>query len=129
MRIRESGDCKEVDHGAKYEILVDGKPRSMRDAKETAIEAGRFLKHPSSPARQRGSPLLMRRLSLPTLMLGVRSNETRKTRLRAHRSIAITTLGLLLRSSTALHAARRNLEYDRACRWAKRRGRTIRMPT
>ena len=32
------------DFGAKFEIIVDGKPRSMRDLKETAIEAGIYLK-------------------------------------------------------------------------------------
>jgi FMN-dependent NADH-azoreductase len=32
------------DFGAKFEIIVDGKPRSMRDLKETAIEAGKYLK-------------------------------------------------------------------------------------
>jgi hypothetical protein len=30
--------------GACFEIIVDGKPRSMRDLKETAIEAGKYLK-------------------------------------------------------------------------------------
>jgi hypothetical protein len=30
--------------GACFEIIVDGKPRSMRDLKETAIEAGIYLK-------------------------------------------------------------------------------------
>jgi hypothetical protein len=33
-----------VDFGAKVEIIVDGKPRSMRDLKEAAIEAGKYLK-------------------------------------------------------------------------------------
>jgi hypothetical protein len=32
------------DFGARFEIIVDGKPRSMRDLKETAIEAGKYLK-------------------------------------------------------------------------------------
>jgi hypothetical protein len=47
MRTENQGKrrMRDVDYSAKYEILVDGKPRSMRDAKETAIEAGRFLKH------------------------------------------------------------------------------------
>ena len=30
--------------GANFEIIVDGKPRSMRDLKEIAIEAGIYLK-------------------------------------------------------------------------------------
>jgi len=30
--------------GACFEIIVDGKPRSMRDLKEIAIEAGKYLK-------------------------------------------------------------------------------------
>jgi hypothetical protein len=30
--------------GAFFEIRVDGIPRSYRDVKETALEAGRFLK-------------------------------------------------------------------------------------
>lgn len=30
--------------GARYEITVDGKPRSMRDTKAVAIEAGEYLK-------------------------------------------------------------------------------------
>ena len=36
--------------GEHYEIIVDGKPRSYRDAKENAIEAGKLLKerHPTS---------------------------------------------------------------------------------
>jgi hypothetical protein len=32
------------DTGACFEIRVDGKTRSHRDRKETAIEAGRYLK-------------------------------------------------------------------------------------
>jgi len=32
------------DIGACFEIKVDGKTRSYRDQKETAIEAGRYLK-------------------------------------------------------------------------------------
>jgi hypothetical protein len=31
-------------HGARYEIAVDGKPRSNRDTKPIAIEAGEYLK-------------------------------------------------------------------------------------
>ena len=36
--------------GALFEIIVDGKSRSYRDKKETAIEAGKYLKgnHPNS---------------------------------------------------------------------------------
>jgi hypothetical protein len=30
--------------GARYEITVDGKPRSNRDTKTLAIEAGQYLK-------------------------------------------------------------------------------------
>jgi hypothetical protein len=30
--------------GARYEITVDGKPRSMRDTRAVAIEAGEYLK-------------------------------------------------------------------------------------
>jgi hypothetical protein len=30
--------------GARYEIAVDGKPRSCRDVKETAIESAQHLK-------------------------------------------------------------------------------------
>jgi hypothetical protein len=30
--------------GARYEITVDGKPRSMRDTKAVAIDAGELLK-------------------------------------------------------------------------------------
>jgi hypothetical protein len=35
--------------GARYEIAVDGKPRSNRDTKAIAIEAGQYLKskHPN----------------------------------------------------------------------------------
>ena len=35
--------------GAKFEILVDGKPRSCRDDKLIALQAGQFLKerHPT----------------------------------------------------------------------------------
>jgi len=32
------------DIGASFEINVEGKPRSYRDQKETAIEAGKYLK-------------------------------------------------------------------------------------
>jgi hypothetical protein len=35
----------QIDIGACFEIIVDGKPRSMRDLKETAIDAGKYLKH------------------------------------------------------------------------------------
>jgi hypothetical protein len=31
-------------NGAQFEIIVDGKPRSYRDVKATAIEAAMFLK-------------------------------------------------------------------------------------
>ena len=30
--------------GACFEIIVDGKPRSMRDLKETAMDGGKYLK-------------------------------------------------------------------------------------
>jgi hypothetical protein len=30
--------------GAQFEILIDGKPRSYRDTKATAIEGAEFLK-------------------------------------------------------------------------------------
>ena len=30
--------------GARWEIIVDGKPRSYRDCKETALEGARLLK-------------------------------------------------------------------------------------
>jgi len=30
--------------GARYEIAVDGKPRSYRDAKVTALESAQYLK-------------------------------------------------------------------------------------
>jgi hypothetical protein len=41
--------------GACFEIIVDDKPRSMRDLKETAIEAGKYLKEkqPQSDVRVR----------------------------------------------------------------------------
>jgi hypothetical protein len=41
--------------GACFEIIVDDKPRSMRDLKETAIEAGKYLKqkHPQCDVRVR----------------------------------------------------------------------------
>jgi hypothetical protein len=32
------------DDGANFLIVVDGKPRSYRDTRETALEAGMFLK-------------------------------------------------------------------------------------
>jgi hypothetical protein len=40
---------KDID--ACFEIIVDGKPRSMRDVKETAIEAGKYLKQ-KQPQRE-----------------------------------------------------------------------------
>jgi hypothetical protein len=41
--------------GACFEIVVDDKPRSMRDVKETAMEAGKYLKQkqPQSDVRVR----------------------------------------------------------------------------
>ena len=41
--------------GACFEIVVDDKPRSMRDLKETAMEAGKYLKQkqPQSVVRVR----------------------------------------------------------------------------
>jgi hypothetical protein len=38
------------DEGAHFQIVVDGKSRSYRDTRETALEAGMFLKarHPPS---------------------------------------------------------------------------------
>jgi hypothetical protein len=38
------------DNGASFQIMVDGKTRSYRDVRETALEAGIFLKerHPQS---------------------------------------------------------------------------------
>jgi hypothetical protein len=38
------------DTGANFQIIVDGKTRSYRDNRETALEAGIFLKerHPAS---------------------------------------------------------------------------------
>jgi hypothetical protein len=44
------GRMVQSDVGAGFEIIVDGKSRSHRDRKETAIEAGRYLKqmHPQS---------------------------------------------------------------------------------
>jgi hypothetical protein len=38
------------DCGAHFEISVDGKPRSYRDQREIAIEAGKYLKerHPTN---------------------------------------------------------------------------------
>ena len=37
-------------NGAHYEIMVDGKPRSYRDAADIAIQAAKYLKerHPMS---------------------------------------------------------------------------------
>jgi len=37
--------------GARYEITIDGKPRSYRDSKPIAIEAGRFLKRKNPNAK------------------------------------------------------------------------------
>jgi len=34
--------------GARYEIAVDGKPRSYRDAKGTALESAQYLKKSNS---------------------------------------------------------------------------------
>jgi hypothetical protein len=39
-----SGNMVQKGVGACFEIIVDGKPRSMRDRKEAAIEAGKYLK-------------------------------------------------------------------------------------
>ena len=41
-------DRKDV--GANFQIIVDGKTRSYRDMRDTALEAGKFLKerHPQS---------------------------------------------------------------------------------
>jgi len=36
---------KSAQGAACFEIIADGKPRSMRDLKETALEAGKYLKH------------------------------------------------------------------------------------
>jgi len=36
--------------GARYEITVDGKPRSNRDTKAIAIEAGEYLKQKNPTA-------------------------------------------------------------------------------
>jgi hypothetical protein len=38
------GCMVQSDVGPGFEIIVDGKSRSHRDRKETAIEAGRYLK-------------------------------------------------------------------------------------
>ena len=48
-------------HGAQFEILVDGKPRSYRDIKAVAIETAEFLKgivskRKESPYRSGRSP-------------------------------------------------------------------------
>jgi hypothetical protein len=40
----EEGWMSQKDIGARFEIKVDGKTRSYRDQKETAIEAGKYLK-------------------------------------------------------------------------------------
>ena len=42
--VRCEGRMSQKDIGACFEIKVDGKTRSYRDQKETAIEAGRYLK-------------------------------------------------------------------------------------
>jgi hypothetical protein len=42
--IRWEGWMSQKDIGARFEIKVDGKTRSYRDQKETAIEAGKYLK-------------------------------------------------------------------------------------
>ena len=39
-----SGNMVQKGVAACFEIIVDGKPRSMRDLKEAAIEAGNYLK-------------------------------------------------------------------------------------
>ena len=39
-----SGNMVQKGVAACFEIIVDGKPRSMRDLKEAAIEAGKYLK-------------------------------------------------------------------------------------
>src|SRR5262245_38695306 len=38
------GIALQMNKGARWEIIVDGKPRSYRDCKETALEGARFLK-------------------------------------------------------------------------------------
>jgi hypothetical protein len=45
----------QINTGAQFEIVVDDKPRSYRDIKETAIEAAEYLKrqHPSSKIQVR----------------------------------------------------------------------------
>lgn len=43
--------------GARYEIIVDGKPRPYRDSKEVAFEAANFLKE-----QRPGSEMLVRDL-------------------------------------------------------------------
>jgi hypothetical protein len=41
---REEGEMMKPYSGARYEIAVDGTPRSHRDRKDMAIEAARHLK-------------------------------------------------------------------------------------
>ena len=45
----------EVATGAQFEIMVDGKPRSYRDSKAIAVEAGKYLKerHPTQDVKVR----------------------------------------------------------------------------
>jgi hypothetical protein len=49
---------KSATSGAWFEIIVDGKPRSMRDLKESALEPGKYLKrmHPQSEVSVRTTP-------------------------------------------------------------------------
>ena len=42
--VRCEGRMSQKDIGACFEIKVDGKTRSYRDQKETAMEAGKYLK-------------------------------------------------------------------------------------
>jgi hypothetical protein len=39
--------------GARFEILIDGKPRSYRDTKPVALEAAEYLKADTRTARSR----------------------------------------------------------------------------
>jgi hypothetical protein len=60
-RARESGDARETNRknpGANFEIMLEGKPLSYRDALETALEAGMFLK-----GRQPQSEIVVRDLT------------------------------------------------------------------
>jgi hypothetical protein len=67
---------------------------------------------------------------IPTRWYHPRATERRardgQMKPRALCSAPTTTPGPSLQSSAALPAARRSREYDRACRWAKRPGHTIR---